>query len=220
MSGEGNNEASGGGPVRGATVDGDANDQRGEGAGSAEPSTPGREGEPDWWALTTLPRPELMLLLKERDDLRERVADLERALADEDGCRQLALGRAVQAEAERDELRTKVTDAAVIAVAFNHEFRAIAKALGLGPSATAGEIAETVVGLRDRVNGLEAAHRWVPVNQRLPPLGEDVLVWSPGWTAATQGYRTTRDVFVSMDEVDMPSATHWRPIPAGPEVKS
>ena len=81
----------------------------------------------------------------------------------------------------------------------------------------AGEIAETVVGLRDRVNGLEAAHRWVPVNQRLPPLGEDVLVWSPGWTAATQGYRTTRDVFVSMDEVDMP-VTHWRPLPAGPEV--
>ena len=36
-------EASGGGSIRGATVDGDAIDQRGDGAGLAEPSTPGRE---------------------------------------------------------------------------------------------------------------------------------------------------------------------------------
>jgi hypothetical protein len=35
--------APGGGLIRGATVDGDAIDQRGEGAGVAEPSTPGRE---------------------------------------------------------------------------------------------------------------------------------------------------------------------------------
>lgn len=61
-------------------------------------STPGREGA-DWWTLTTVARADIVLLLKERDDLRVKVADLERALADEDGCRQLALGRAVAAEA-------------------------------------------------------------------------------------------------------------------------
>jgi hypothetical protein len=38
--------ASGGGLIRGGTVDGEAIDQRGEGAGAVEPSTPGREVQP------------------------------------------------------------------------------------------------------------------------------------------------------------------------------
>jgi len=119
MSGEGSNEAPVSEGIRALAVDGDADGQRGEGAAAVEPSTQGREVGPDWWAVTTLPRPELLLLLNERDELRARIADLERALLDADGCRQLALGRAEQAES--------------------------------------------------RVAELEAAQRWVPLAEQLPP---------------------------------------------------
>jgi hypothetical protein len=79
---------SGGGLIRGATVDGEATDQRGEGAGEAEPSTPGREVVPDWW--TAAERRRLIAALDDAQQerleaesvactLRARVAELEAA---------------------------------------------------------------------------------------------------------------------------------------------
>lgn len=226
--------ASGGSLIRGGAMDGEANDQRGEGAGSAEPSTPGREVASLMWAspeymdkvlararqcdaleaeLTALAdeigaRPHSSALAKVRkwvrvliteaggqytdQDLleavavvRRRLADLERALADEDGCRQLALGRALQAEA--------------------------------------------------RVAELEAAARWVPVSERLPDEGVEVLVsrvrldgsrymcprkWQPArpsWVPYPEP--APLGVWVGGAWPSVGGGDHWRPLPAGPEVQ-
>lgn len=84
--------------------------------------------------------------------------------------------------------------------------------------------------LRARVAGLEAAQRWVPVTERSPKSGDVVQVASAdeGWQMVARvvphPYLWRHElVFFGAHQIShrgdpLASVTHWRPLPAGPEV--
>ena len=74
---------------------------------------------------------------------------------------------------------------------------------------------------------LAVAARWIPVEERLPKIGQQVLVSirPPHWPAETESILATQDYETAgfLDEHDgVPSkfVTHWMPLPEPPEVKS
>ena len=70
------------------------------------------------------------------------------------------------------------------------------------------------------------ASEWIPVEERLPKIGQQVLVSirPPHWPAETESILATQDYEAAgfLDEHDgVPSkfVTHWMPLPEPPEVK-
>jgi hypothetical protein len=86
--------------------------------------------------------------------------------------------------------------------------------------AKVADIAPAVEALRARVVELEAAQRWVPVGERLPGEGVAVLVHSMhrGVMVATYDTDGARCAFFGHG-VAAGTVTHWRALPAGPEVQ-
>lgn len=73
-----------------------------------------------------------------------------------------------------------------------------------------------------RVAELEEALRWIPVTELLPAHGDTVLVYGPMddpiWVASYSS-RGVRPAWWGEGGTSL-RVTHWRPLPAGPEVKS
>lgn len=125
-------------------------------------------------------------------------------------CLREVLTGLVPLEAERDALRAKVA-----------EVEALMVHLG-GPSPDRGTLAE-----------LEAERRWIPVGERLPPLQTNVFVAfsiAAGGGRAISSLETDGDArpdglwWASDPEegagAEFVEVTHWRPLPAGPEVQA
>jgi hypothetical protein len=82
------------------------------------------------------------------------------------------------------------------------------------------DIAPAVEALRARVAELEAERRWVPVGERLPDEGANVLIHSipRGVMVATYQMDLVQPAFFGHGYA--PGAvTHWRPLPNAPEVQ-
>lgn len=100
---------------------------------------------------------------------------------------------------------------------------AMVMSYGIDPDALAAHDAAAVARARAeqaeaRVAELEAAHRWVPVTERLPDFCIDVLVWCT--QGAFDAYLMPSGWISSGRLLPLPSEpTHWRPLPAGPEVQ-
>ena len=57
--------------------------------------------------------------------------------------------------------------------------------------------------------------RWIPVGERMPKVGEDVLIKLPDWVWI--GHRTS-DGWYSFGSWGTVAVTHWRALTAPPEV--
>ena len=98
----------------------------------------------------------------------------------------------------------------------------------------AGEPMALLDEAADEIERLRAERRWIPVDERLPPLMTEVLGWHPAdrvraWfrhSGTVQGgpregayweHWSPQDRECDDCEVDEP--THWMPLPEPPEVK-
>lgn len=85
--------------------------------------------------------------------------------------------------------------------------------------------------LRGEVARLREANRWIPVSERLPEDGVDVIIFSPRHPneSPTKKHRarflahlnTKREWALSIslgNDIIIPGVTHWRPLPEPPEV--
>lgn len=131
-----------------------------DGAAFAEYS----KAERSWSLLPHSTGAALLAWQAERDALRAHFEQLEAVKAERDE----ALAHIATLEAERVGLQVQI-------VCCNHEFAAIAKALGLGRSTTAGDVADAVAEMLARIAALEAERRWIPASERLPETPAPVL---------------------------------------------
>ena len=69
--------------------------------------------------------------------------------------------------------------------------------------------------LRAEVARLREEARWIPTAERMPKVGEDVLIKLPDWVWI--GHRTS-DGWYSYGQWGKVAVTHWRALPLPPEV--
>lgn len=97
--------------------------------------------------------------------------------------------------------------------------RDVVRVLGLDlEHAKVADIAPAVEALRARVAELEAAARWVPVGERLPNQWDVVQVWSVELHVSS-AWLDDQPEWVDRAGLLDAAPTHWRPLPAGPEVQ-
>lgn len=88
-----------------------------------------------------------------------------------------------------------------------------------------GNVVERVAQLKDRLLQAEARERWVSVEERLPDYGVDVDVYTEGGrrmncalTACSNRPQCCSGIWHGYDGWEVSGVTHWRPLPAAPEV--
>lgn len=84
---------------------------------------------------------------------------------------------------------------------------------------------EYASSLESRIAELEAKQRWIPVSERLPKDGDEVIIWAQNcWEAATflsngvyglPVWETLRNFDYELDTFDL--VTHWKERPEPPE---
>ena len=82
-----------------------------------------------------------------------------------------------------------------------------------------------VMAAADEIEHLRNEHRWIPVSERLPPEGQEVLAWNNGgqcekpWQGCVLCEHKNGE-WREFQERDLyPGVTHWMPLPEPPEVK-
>lgn len=66
---------------------------------------------------------------------------------------------------------------------------------------------------------LKKAHRWIPVEEKLPECGEEVLCWIATGYCMTGCYNPDTKLWVPDAEWATRDVTHWLPSPEPPEEK-
>ena len=112
--------------------------------------------------------------------------------------------------------------------------QAFAAEIGLAMQGVPCSDQEAIRVLQDEVQRLRANLRWIPVEERLPPLMTEVLGWHPcdrvrAWfrhSGTVQGGPQEGTYWESWepqdrecDDCDVNEPTHWMSMPSPPEVK-
>ena len=89
---------------------------------------------------------------------------------------------------------------------------------GWYPNSTvsSGVLLKTMDALIAELRKLREETRWIPVTERLPEEGMDVLVWWYG-SHLRIGRYNGRDKSFVVGRYYAPDVTHWRPLPKPPE---
>ena len=58
---------------------------------------------------------------------------------------------------------------------------------------------------------------WIPVSERLPNKGDEVLVYNGDYIESVE--YINNDFWMTMDDGEVENVTHWMPLPAPPEAE-
>ncbi|QLK24179.1 DUF551 domain-containing protein [Raoultella ornithinolytica] len=71
------------------------------------------------------------------------------------------------------------------------------------------------------VNSDEWPQRWIPVSERMPEAGDDMIVFTDGIVMSGISYTKKKGFYIQALEYDddepVDSVTHWMPLPAAPQ---